>query len=84
MNNIESYDDALMEASLLISTSIEEFSDLVVKMSLSGEYAEISDLFNEGDDVMFSVGDFLKTSDKRVAGIIKLLNCLRDVQEAFI
>lgn len=82
MTNHEIYQEGIEKAHVLISNSIEEFSDLVIQLGMSGEFAEASDLFAYGDDVVLSVGDFLNADDQRVQEMIKILNCLRDAQDS--
>ncbi|MDQ1140109.1 hypothetical protein [Pedobacter agri] len=81
MKHADIYDKALTDAYIIIENSIEEFSDLVIKLSMSGEYAQISNLFEVGESVVLSVGDFLSSNDENVQSIIKILNCLRDFQD---
>lgn len=50
---------------------------------MSGEFSDIDDLFDEGDEIVFSVKDFLNSNDERVKEIIKMLNILRDAQQLF-
>lgn len=56
---------------------------LVIQLSMSGEFSDIDNLFNEGDEVILSVKDFLHSSDSRVQNLIRILNCLHDWQESF-
>lgn len=72
-----------IRANNFIQNSIEEFSDLVIQLSMSGEFSEIDDLFDVGDEVVLSVKDFLHSNDERVKEIIKVLNVLRDAQQSF-
>lgn len=83
MNNCEIYNDGLKQAFLITESLLEEFSDLVIQLSMSGEFSNISDLFEEGQDLNLSVGDFINSNDVKVQGMIKILNSLRDFQDMF-
>ncbi len=83
MTHSDIYTIAVLKAQELVTNTIEEFSDLVIQLSMSGEFADVDDLFNEGDEVILSVNDFLHSSDVRVQTIIKLLNSLRDARQMF-
>lgn len=80
MENKEIYELASGKAKILIEDSIEQFSELVIQLALSGEFSDVSDLFKEGEEVVFSVGDFLKSNNVQIQSLIKILNSLRDVQ----
>ncbi|RZK39901.1 MAG: hypothetical protein EOO90_17145 [Pedobacter sp.] len=82
MENKEIYEIASNRARILIENSIEEFSELVIQLAMSGEFSDVSDLFKEGEEVIFSVGDFLNSSDIQIQSMIKILNSLRDVQDS--
>lgn len=84
MIHTEIYASAVVEVNELISTTIEDFSDLVIKLSMSGEFADVDDLFDEGDEVILSANDFIHTSDVRVQTIIKLMHGLRDARQMFL
>ncbi|WP_316804489.1 hypothetical protein [Pedobacter nototheniae] len=83
MIHSEIYASAVIKADELIANTIGDFSDLVIQLSMSGEFSDIDDLFDEGDEVILSVKDFLHSSDERVENLIKILNCLRNVQNSF-
>ncbi|WP_029277835.1 hypothetical protein [Pedobacter borealis] len=83
MLHTEIYASTVVETKQSIFNAIEEFSDLVIQLSMSGEFSDIDDLFDEGDEIVFSVKDFLHSNDERVKEIIKVLNVLRDAQQLF-
>ena len=83
MIHAEIYATAVVDVRNLLIKTIEDFSDLVIQLSMSGEFADIDSLFSEGDEVIFSVNDFLHSSDVRVQTIIKLMNSLRDARQMF-
>ena len=83
MIHTEIYASAVVEADELIASTIEDISDLVIQLSMSGEFSDIDDLFEEGDEIILSVKDFLSSNDSRVQNLIRILNCLRDWQESF-
>ncbi|RZL16920.1 MAG: hypothetical protein EOO89_10540 [Pedobacter sp.] len=76
MNNIEIYELGVQRMLSVTENAIEEFS-------MSGEYSDLSDMFDQGEDVVLSVGDFLNSEDQKVQNMIRVLNCLRDIQDSF-
>lgn len=83
MVHTEIYASTVVQTQKFINNTIDELSDIVIQLSLSGEFADIDSLFSEGDEVIFSVNDFLHSSDVRVQTIIKLMNSLRDARQMF-
>ena len=79
--NREVYDSAISRANALTLSTIEELSDLVVQLSMANEFSDVNALFNEGEELSLSVGDFINTSDSNVQSIIVILNTLRDFQD---
>ncbi|RZK39767.1 MAG: hypothetical protein EOO90_17475 [Pedobacter sp.] len=79
--NKEIYDSGINRAEELIITAIEDFSNLVVQLSMANEFSDVNDLFNDGEELSLSVGDFINTSDLNVQSIIAILNKLRDFQD---
>jgi hypothetical protein len=79
--NKEIYDSGIRRAEQITITAIEEFSDLVIKLSMANEFSDVSDSFDEGTCLNLSVGDFIHTTDANVQGMIMILNKLRDFQD---
>lgn len=82
--NKEIYDSGISRAKKLTITAIEEFSDLVVQLSMANEFSDINALFNDGEELNLSVGDFINTTDLNVQSMIVILNKLRDFQDILI
>lgn len=83
MTQKDIYSATTIRANNYIENSIEEFSDFVIQLSMSGQFSDIDNLFSEGDDVVLSVADFIHTSDPKVQSLIKALISLKDAQQAF-
>lgn len=58
MMHTEIYASAVAKADELIKNTIADFSDLVIQLSMSGEFSDIDDLFDEGDEAVLSGWDF--------------------------
>lgn len=82
MTNKEIYEIGISKVHSLLANTIEGFSDLVIQLSMTGEFSDVNDLFKEGEDLVLSVGDFLNSTDENVQGMITILNCLRDLQDS--
>ena len=81
MTHYEIYENALSNRKILIDETIEQFSDILVNLAMSGEYSDINDLFDDGDEIVFDVGDFIKSTDQNIIDIVGILNCLHTVQD---
>lgn len=79
--NREVYDFAIRRANPLTLSTFEELSDLVVQLSMANEFSDVNALFNEGEELSLSAGDFINTTDSNVQSIIVILNKLRDFQD---
>lgn len=82
MTNKEIYEIGINKANSLLINTIEGFSDLVIQLSMAGEFSDVNALFKEGEDLVLSVGDFLNSTDENVQGMITILNSLRDLQDS--
>lgn len=79
--NKEIYDSGICKANRLTLKAINDFSGLVVQLSMANEFSDVSALFNEGEELSLSVGDFINTTDSNVQSLIVILNKLRDFQD---
>lgn len=83
MTHSDIYVSTARRANDFIKDSIEEFSDFVIQLSMSGQFSDIDELFYEGEDVVLSVADFIHTSDPKVRSLITALISLKEAQQAF-
>jgi|GEM_PF-2647680 len=83
MTQKDIYSSTTIKVSNFIENSIEELSDFVIQLSMSGEFSDINELFNDGEDIVLSVADFLNTSDTKVQRLIKVLISLKDAEKTF-
>lgn len=75
------YKEALTESCMAIATARQEIFSALINVAMCGEYAEIDDLFDIGETVLFDTTYFQHCQDSNLKKLLELVYTLEQTHD---
>ncbi len=77
----DDYKEALAESCMAIATARQEIFSALINVAMSGEYAEIDDIFEVGETVLFDTTYFQHSQDSNLKKLLELVYHLEQTHD---
>lgn len=78
------YRNTLLKAIINLDSFLEDLNLDIVNLAMNGEFAEVDELFEEGDVVRLNLGDFVDADDQNIQKLVHVFYVISEIKNTLL